>query len=121
MKDVEIIDLIEKLRVMQQKANELAGHQLEMTQHLESAFKKARALTRRCESLPQLRQQRLDAAAIALDHRGEFVALRHLHAHSGDIDVGDLITAILLDNVPVQPYRPARKDDFAVDHSFRSL
>jgi hypothetical protein len=44
MKDVEIIDLIEKLRVMQQKANELAGHQLEMTQHLESAFKKAREM-----------------------------------------------------------------------------
>jgi hypothetical protein len=44
MKDVEIIDLIEKLRVMQQKANEMAGHQLEMTQHLESAFKKAREL-----------------------------------------------------------------------------
>src|SRR5688572_16503283 len=26
-----------------------------------------------------------------------------------------------MDNVPVQLYRPARKDDFAVDHSLRSL
>lgn len=44
MKDAEIIDLIEKLRLMQEKANVLASQQLEMTQHLEYAFKKAREL-----------------------------------------------------------------------------
>jgi hypothetical protein len=44
MKDAEIIDLIEKLRIMQEKANALAIDQLELTQHLESAFKKAREL-----------------------------------------------------------------------------
>jgi hypothetical protein len=47
MKDAEFIDLIEHLRQMQEKANVLAVEQLELTQQLETAFKKARALHRR--------------------------------------------------------------------------
>ena len=46
MKDAEIIDLMEHLRQMQEKANELALYQLELTKQLETAFKKARALHR---------------------------------------------------------------------------
>jgi len=46
MKDAEIIDLIEHLRQMQEKANGLALHQLELTKQLEAAFKNARALHR---------------------------------------------------------------------------
>src|SRR5260221_14522355 len=39
--------------------------------------------------LPQRRQQRLGAAAIALDDRRELAALRGLHADAVDDDVGD--------------------------------
>ena len=46
MKDAEVIDLIEHLRQMQEKANALAIQQLELTKQLETAFKKARALHR---------------------------------------------------------------------------
>src|SRR5829696_6508715 len=51
--------------------------------------------------LAQLREQALDAAAGALDHRGELVALRHLHADAGDIDVGNLVPPALMNEVPV--------------------
>ncbi|MBI3860419.1 MAG: hypothetical protein HY290_00835 [Planctomycetia bacterium] len=44
MKDAEIIDLVERLRIMQEKANALATQQLELTQQLEAAFKKAHDL-----------------------------------------------------------------------------
>jgi len=44
MKDAEIIVLIEDLRQMQEKANELATQQLELTKHIETALKKAREL-----------------------------------------------------------------------------
>ena len=47
MKDAEIIDLIEHLRNMQEKANTLALEQLKLTQQLETAFKKARELHRK--------------------------------------------------------------------------
>ena len=44
MKDAEIIDLIERMRQMQEKANALAVKQLELMQQLETAFKTAREL-----------------------------------------------------------------------------
>jgi hypothetical protein len=44
MKDAEIIDLIERLRQMQEKANALASQQLELTLRIETAFKLAREL-----------------------------------------------------------------------------
>ncbi len=44
MKDAEIIVLIEDLRQMQEKANELATQQLDLTKQIETAFKKAREL-----------------------------------------------------------------------------
>ena len=40
--DAEIIVLIEDLRQMQEKANELAVRQLELTKQLETALRKAR-------------------------------------------------------------------------------
>src|SRR6266581_4306403 len=58
------------------------------------------ALPRDGELLAQLRDQGLDAAAVALDHRGELVALRHLHADAADIDIGDLV-GTAADQVPV--------------------
>ena len=42
MKDAEIIVLIEDLRQMQEKANELATQQLDLTKQIETALKKAR-------------------------------------------------------------------------------
>src|SRR5216684_4439752 len=59
-----------------------------------------RDLSRDLELLAQLRDQRLDAAAVALDHRGELVALRHLHADAADIDIGDLV-GTAADQIPV--------------------
>ena len=56
--------------------------------------------------------------AAALDYRGEFVALRHLHADAGDIDVGDLVSPALIDEVPIEADRTARQHDFAVDNGF---
>lgn len=44
MKNAEIIVLIEDLRQMQEKANELAAQQLELTKHIETALKKVREL-----------------------------------------------------------------------------
>ena len=44
MKDGELIVLIEDLRQMQEKANELAVQQLELTKQLETALKMAREL-----------------------------------------------------------------------------
>jgi hypothetical protein len=41
MKDAAIIVLIEDLRQMQEKANDLAVQQLELTKHIETALKKA--------------------------------------------------------------------------------
>src|SRR5689334_11568953 len=64
-------------------------------------FWDTRELTRGGEPLPELRQQRIDAAAIALDHRGEFVALGHLHADPADIDVGDLECPAAIGEIPV--------------------
>src|SRR5713101_3951991 len=58
------------------------------------------ALPRDVEFLAQLRDQGLDAAAVALDHRGELVALRHLHADAADIDIGDLV-GTAADQIPV--------------------
>src|SRR6266480_2778545 len=76
-------------------------------------------LTRGGESLPELGQQRIDAAAIALDYRGEFVALGHLHADAADIDVGNLGRAAAVDQIPVD-HDPAavRTVDLAGDDSF---
>src|ERR1051325_12227628 len=51
--------------------------------------------------LAQQRDQRADATAVALNYRGEFIALRHFHADAADIDVGDLVSQALLDQVPV--------------------
>src|SRR5712691_2370388 len=59
-----------------------------------------RELSRDLELLAQLRDQGLDASAVALDHRGEFVALRHLHADAADIDIGNLEGAAA-DQIPV--------------------
>jgi uncharacterized protein YlxW (UPF0749 family) len=42
--DAEIIVLIEDLRQMQEKANDLATQQLELTKQIETALKKAREL-----------------------------------------------------------------------------
>jgi hypothetical protein len=44
MKEVEFIDLIEHLRLVQEKASALALEQLELTKQLEAAFKKAHDL-----------------------------------------------------------------------------
>jgi hypothetical protein len=44
MKEGEFIVLIENLRQMQEKANELAVQQLELTKQLETALKTAREL-----------------------------------------------------------------------------
>ena len=44
MKEGELIVLIEDLRQMQEKANELALQQLELTKQLETALKKAHEL-----------------------------------------------------------------------------
>jgi len=44
MKDVEFVDLIEHLRLMQEKANALAVEQLELTKQLETAIKTVRDL-----------------------------------------------------------------------------
>src|SRR5204863_2342001 len=78
-----------------------------------------RELTRGGETLPELRQQRIDAPAIALDHRGEFVALSHLHADAADIDVGDLGRAAAVGQIPVD-HDPAaiRAVDLARDDGF---
>src|SRR4051794_11531641 len=70
------------------------------------------------ELLPQLRQKPLDMPSAALDYRGEFVALRHLHADAGDINVGDLVSPALIDEVPIEADRTARQHDFAVDDGF---
>src|SRR5947208_16887471 len=59
------------------------------------------ALARGGDPLSELRQQRVDTAAIALDHRGELVALRHLHTDAADIDIGDLGCAASFDDIPV--------------------
>src|SRR6266851_8768018 len=61
-----------------------------------------RDLSRDLEFLAQLRDQRLDASAVALDHRGELVALRNLHADAADIDIGDLISPVGADQMPVE-------------------
>ncbi len=44
MKNAEFMELIEQLRVTQEKASELASHQLDLTKQLEAAFKVARDL-----------------------------------------------------------------------------
>lgn len=44
LKAIDFIDLIEHLRILQQKANALALEQLELTNQLETAFKQAREL-----------------------------------------------------------------------------
>ena len=46
MKDAEVIDLLEHLRQLQEKAHASALQQLELTKQLETAVKKARALHR---------------------------------------------------------------------------
>ena len=51
--------------------------------------------------LPELYQQRPDLPAVALDHRGEFIALRHLHADPADIHIGDLQSAAAVDQKPI--------------------
>src|SRR5260370_11536814 len=68
------------------------------------------------ELLLQLRDQRADMAAIALDDRAELVALRHLHADAADINVGDPISPGAADQIPIDPDRGAvAADDLAVD------
>jgi uncharacterized protein YlxW (UPF0749 family) len=50
MKDAEIIVLIEDLRSMQEKANELAAQQLELTKQIETALKKVRELHQKSQT-----------------------------------------------------------------------
>jgi hypothetical protein len=50
MKDAEIIVLIEDLRQMQEKANDLATQQLELTKQIELALKKARELHQKTQA-----------------------------------------------------------------------
>ncbi len=88
---------------------------------VEPAAAPARQLIRRPDQfagdlLPQLRQQPLDPPAAALDHRGELVALRHLHADAGDIDIGDLVPPAVIGEIPIDADRTAGEHDFAADH-----
>src|SRR5205823_5432644 len=69
------------------------------------------------ETLPQLRADHSDAAADRLEDRGEFVALRHLHADAADIDIGDFGRAASLDDIPVDENPAAvRAIDLARDN-----
>src|SRR5918912_3209513 len=69
------------------------------------------------DALAEHCQERIDAAAVALDDRGELVPLRHFHADAGDIDVTDLEGAAALDNIPVdENAAAARPVDLARDH-----
>src|SRR5205085_3597296 len=57
--------------------------------------------------LAQRGKQRLRAAAIALDDRGEFLAVRDPHADAVDIDVSDQEMPAAIDHMPVDRYRSA--------------
>src|SRR5882672_5952824 len=69
--------------------------------------------------LPQPVQQAVDLAAVALDDRREFIALGHLHADAGNIHIGDLGLATLVNDIPVDLDRvAAATHDLAADDDF---
>src|SRR5262249_56094833 len=57
--------------------------------------------------LAQQLQQRLDLAVVALDDRGEFLALGHRHRDALDDDVDDLVALAALADAPVDLDRRA--------------
>src|SRR3954462_10480228 len=75
----------------------------------------------RCELLPQLREEPLDEPTAALDDCGELVALCHLHADAGDIDVGNLVLPAVIDEIPIEADRTAGQNDFAADDGLRAV
>src|SRR5580700_2828627 len=69
------------------------------------------------DQLPHYRKKSIEAAAVALDPRGELVAQRDLHAGTGDGDVSDPVFAgrAALDQMPLELHPAAARQNFAAD------
>src|SRR5579872_7415105 len=57
--------------------------------------------------LPQCGEQRVRAAAVALDDRGKLLTVGHLHADAIDIDVGNQPAAAAVNHMPIHFDRAA--------------
>src|ERR1044071_2503847 len=78
---------------------------------------KSAALSARAgDLLPQLRQERCNLPAVALNHRREFIALRYFHADATDIHIGDLQSTAAVYQKPVDLDRRRTRTSYLAGH-----